>query len=89
MGCIVGDSITDGGPDVGAGVCGVLPMNRLTNYFESAKMAKVYLCQADEDLKVTREARAIRMQGQAIRCLVTAMNNLASIAFHQKPRSGH
>jgi hypothetical protein len=62
-------------------------MNRLTNYFESAKMAKVYLCQADEDLKDHREARAIRMVMSAVRCLMTANNNLASIAFHQKPKT--
>lgn len=59
-------------------------MNRLTNYFESSKMAKVYLIQADEDIKDRRETRALRNVMQAVRCLMTANNNLASIAFNQK-----
>jgi hypothetical protein len=58
-------------------------MNRLTNYFESVKLAKLHLMEAKQ---ADNHERRIWHQMRAIEYLLTAMNNVASIAFKKKPR---
>ena len=61
-------------------------MNRLHNYFLSVKLAKAWLAQAEEyDTKDS--ARALHNVILAVRQILTAQNNIASIAFHQKPKA--
>lgn len=60
-------------------------MNRLSNYFESAKLAKIFLTQAQERV-VKKDPRALQSAVEAMGYMVVAMNNVASIAFNHKPR---
>lgn len=59
-------------------------MNRLSNYFEGQKLAKLLLNQADRDLTDGKIERSIRNVMSAQREILTAMNNVASLAFNQK-----
>lgn len=61
-------------------------MNRLSNYFDSAKLCKLLLGQADRDLTDGKIERSIRNVMAAQRELLTAMNNVASIGFNSKPK---
>jgi hypothetical protein len=61
-------------------------MNRLSNYFAAAKLAKLLLIQADEDAKHGKIDRALRNMNQAIREVLTAQNNIASIAFNPRKK---
>jgi hypothetical protein len=59
-------------------------MNRLAQYFTAAKLAKQFIVQAAEYRVRGETDKALKMQEGAIRELVTAMNNVASIAFEPR-----
>ena len=59
-------------------------MNRLSNYFENAKLAKLYYTQAQEYAKKDELKKAMGAFTTGQLYLLTAMNNVASIAFNQK-----
>ena len=63
-------------------------MNRLSNYFASQKLAKQYLGSAYERLDRCpgQNEAAVRSLAHAVEEMITAMNNVASIAFHAKPK---
>ena len=63
-------------------------MNRLTNYFKSAQLAKMHLTIAEEHLRnlPVQESKTLLNLSRAMRELITATNNIASIAFNQKPK---
>ncbi len=61
-------------------------MNRLSNYLTSAKLAKLCLIQAEEDVRGQQPKRAVLQLMKAMRYMLGAQNNLASIAFHKRPR---
>lgn len=62
-------------------------MNRLSNYFKSIKLAKAYLASAEELRLKENYEKSLQMTGLAIAEMFTAMNNVASIAFNQKPKA--
>jgi len=62
-------------------------MNRLTMYFENAKLAKMYYAQAEEYAKKGDIARAVRDLCQGLTYMTAAMNNVASIGFKTKPKA--
>lgn len=62
-------------------------MNRLTNYWTCCKLAKITLAQAEEDVHHKNLERAVHHLVNAVRELMTANNNLASIAFNRKPKA--
>lgn len=63
-------------------------MNRLSNYFKSAKLAKCELAYAEEYIHIlgAAESKALVHTVRAMREMLTAMNNVASIAFNHKPK---
>jgi hypothetical protein len=63
-------------------------MNRLGNFFQSAKLAKLQLAQAKEDARNGHTDRAVLRLSEGMLELITAMNNVASIAFDAKPKGG-
>lgn len=62
-------------------------MNRLSMYWQNAKLAKMYYAQAEEDARKGKIQAATLHLAQGATYLIAAMNNVASIAFHQKPKS--
>lgn len=60
-------------------------MNRLTNYLESAKMARMEL-QMTAIYEVKDPARALRHLRKSMEQMLVAMNNVVSIAFKAKPK---
>lgn len=58
-------------------------MNRLDNYFKSIRIAKMHLVESRES---DNQERRIWHQMRAMEYMMTAMNNVASIAFNKKPR---
>lgn len=61
-------------------------MNRLSSYFENQKLAKLYFTQADEYIRKDEIRKAVGSMRTGVVYLMTAMNNVASIAFNQKPK---
>lgn len=61
-------------------------MNRLTAYFQNAKLAKLGCLQARENVSKYQYENATRSLTQGFEYLMAAMNCLTSIAFHQKPK---
>lgn len=61
-------------------------MNRLTQYFDNAKLAKLYLNQSQAYLQKKELPKAIASLTTGMIYLVTAMNNVASIGFGHKPK---
>jgi hypothetical protein len=59
-------------------------MNRLSNYFAAAKLAKLHLAEAEEQAAKDQLWKAVSHLAKAVREVLTAQNNIASIAF--KPR---
>jgi hypothetical protein len=61
--------------------------SRLSNYLESAKLAKMHLAVATKALYIEKDTvRAVHKCIAAMDCMVTAMNNVASIGFRAKPK---
>ncbi len=61
-------------------------MNRLSQYFKSAKLAKIHILGAAEYSQKEQRANFEHNVIHALEALLTATNNVASIAFHQKPK---
>lgn len=62
-------------------------MNRLTQYFKAAKLAKIHILGAAEYAKKEQRQNFEHNVIHALENLLAAQNNIASIAFHQKPKS--
>lgn len=60
--------------------------SRLSNYLESAKLAKMELVVAQEKAAAKDLWQSQVHMARAVSYLITANNNLASIAFGQKPK---
>lgn len=60
--------------------------SRLSNYLENVKLAKLHLNTASEYARKGQNDNTIHNMLRAIEYLVTANNNLASIAFGHKPK---
>ena len=60
-------------------------MNRLSNYLESAKLARME-CQMAAVYEVKDPARALRHVRKSMEQMLIAMNNVVSIAFKSKPK---
>lgn len=61
-------------------------MNRLSNYFENVKLAKMHMITAakyDRD----GDGRSVYNVLKAMEYMLTAMNNVASIGFNKKPKA--
>lgn len=61
-------------------------INRLKNYLSSRSLAEQYVTSADECLSVGNVHAGLRNLIHALRYLITANNNLQSLAFHVKPK---
>jgi hypothetical protein len=61
-------------------------MNRLKNYLSSRQLAEQYLNSAQSYLARNEQGAAIYNLVNAIRYLITANNNLQSLAFSVKPK---
>lgn len=61
-------------------------MNRLTNVFTSSRLAKLHIAQAKEDIKSKNMERACMNLTHAIECVMSSINNVASIAFNAKAK---
>ena len=62
-------------------------MNRLSSYFDNAKLAKQYFSSASDFAKRKELEKAVNAMNTGVIYLMTAMNNVASIAFNKKPRA--
>lgn len=62
-------------------------MNRLSMYFQNAKLAKMYYAQAEEYARKGKVQEATLHLAQGATYLIAGMNNVASIAFNQKPKA--
>jgi hypothetical protein len=63
-----------------------ISVNRLSNYFESAKLAKLCLNASKEAALSGNINRSLSQLWAAVSYQQTAMNNVASIAFNKKPK---
>jgi hypothetical protein len=61
-------------------------MNRLTNHWKAAKLARLLLDQAAEDAEKGKTERALKHLIGAVREILVDMNNVSSIAFKQQPK---
>ncbi len=61
-------------------------MNRLKSYLQARTLAKAYLESAKSETAKGKEAVAIYSLIRAVEYLITANNNLQSLAFNQKPK---
>lgn len=61
-------------------------VNRLSNYLSSAKLAKLHLVSAREQLSKNDVKKAAAHLTEALEYAITAMNNVASIGFNHRPR---
>ena len=61
-------------------------VNRLTNYLSSARLAKMHLVSAREQIKKNDLARAASHIIEALEYTITAANNVASIGFNCRPK---
>lgn len=61
-------------------------MNRLSNVFANTKLARLHLAQAREDVAKKNIDHACKNLIHAIECVMVSVNNVASIAFKQKPK---
>jgi len=62
-------------------------MNRLSMYFENAKLAKACYIQAQEEAAKGELWKAVRDLSKGMEYLQAAMNNVASIGFNTKPKA--
>ena len=60
--------------------------SRFGTYLESMKLAKAYYAQAEDYQRRGNDDLALKNMVGAFGYLMTAMNNLASIAFNKRPR---
>lgn len=61
-------------------------MNRLSQYFKAAHLAKIHIMGAREYSRKEHHANFQHNVIGALEALQVAQNNLASIAFRQKPK---
>lgn len=61
-------------------------VNRLSNYLSSQKIAKLHLRSAQEYLKRNELQKGLGALTAAFEYMITANNNLASIAFNHRPK---
>ena len=61
-------------------------VSRFGSYLSAQKLAKALLIEAEIKSKKGEPGAALIYTMRAVRELMTAMNNVASIAFHKKPR---
>jgi hypothetical protein len=61
-------------------------MNLFSNYLDCAKLAKLHLAQAEDDMAKGKDSRAIHNLSEAVRLAIQAQNNVAQMAFRARRR---
>jgi len=60
--------------------------SRFGKYLEGARLTRMFISQAEESLNHGNDKKALRFTVAAVREMITAMNNAASIGFNKKPK---